>query len=281
MKRLLLLTLGIGMMLQTQAQFFGGGFSGIVYDPTNYAVALKQLVEAKHQIDKLTEQIRWAQATKEQVTDIFSMQDQIRQELRQLQGLKDLRWNDFQQYFEKAMFLEVPPRSYFRHKLPYLDEFDKLLSQGENAVDSRSLYEFFYKENTVYDPAFNLKDHVDQAYEQQEKRYSTEMYMQNQQFHLAMSYQNLAEETALKAEELQQQVSAEGAMSMTEGERILAQKAAHDAMIESIDLREKANDLLLKAMQRNPVQKQMDRNQYYKLRLEAQSETYKRLIPGF
>jgi len=283
MKKTLILLLSIGMMLSSQAQLgkiFGGGFSGIVYDPTNYGVAIKTLVETKVQIDKMIEHIDIAIKTKDQVTDIWQMQEDIRQRLYGLNGMKDLRWNDLQNLFEQAMLLGSDPRSYFRYQIPHLQTFSDLINQVGDPESARNLYEWFYEKTTAYDPPENLGDLLKGKAAQAGKRYAAEMFAQKQKMQIAMGYMREADEQAIKAEELRQKASSEGAMSMTEAERALVLQAANTNMIRSMNMREKANQLYSKALEKGPAQRLIDWQHHTKLSRASKARLLPLLLPG-
>lgn len=280
MKQILITLCLIGTMSMAQAQFGFGGFSGIVYDPTNYGIAVKQLYEAQQMLTKAQEQIRLADMTTEQVTNIFSMQDEIRKNLLELKGVEGLEWNNLTKLFESAVLLSSDPRTYFRHPLPRVTEMHRLLNQGDEPDDTRRLYEYYFQKGTAYDPASNLGELRTHQLEQAEKRYATEMYVQQQKLQMSMQYMQRSEELAIQAEELRQKVGQAGGFSMSESERIQAQKAASDKIIQSMQLRESANKLLLESLETGPTQRIVDWQQRAQLLREAKTRALPALLPG-
>ena len=264
---------------KVQAQFGFGGLT-TVYDPSNYGIAVKQLYEAREMLTKAQEQIRIANMTTDQVTNIFTMQDDIRKSLLELKGLDGLEWNNLTNLFESAMLLSSDPRTYFKHDLPYVNDVYNLLNQGDEPYDTRRMYEYYFQKGTAYDPANNIGELRDHQLDQAEKRYATEMYVQQQKLQLAMQYMQRSEELVIQAEELRQKVGQSGAMSMTEGERVLAQKAASDKMVQSMQLRESANKLLLESLEVGPTQRIVDWQHRAKLLREAKSRALPMLLPG-
>ncbi|MEL7531336.1 MAG: hypothetical protein AAFN10_08520 [Bacteroidota bacterium] len=283
MKKIILLTalLSLFGLKESRAQF-------ITYDPAQFVNALVQIGKAGVHISKAIEtintikkHIETAKQTKEQLEEIWALQQKVRQDLQKLKGLKDLKWHDLQNIFEHAMFLVDDPATYMRYNLPHVSQLHQKLSTGSTAADVKDLYEYFYRYNTAYDPAIDFDEQVEQDYKQKERQYAAELLLQKRNFHLAMSYSNLAEEMAVKAEELRQKVKMENELEMTAGERILAQKAAQDAMIQSIELQEKSAAMLSQAMQKGQVQQGIDKNAYFANRLKKQAQAYKSIIPGF
>ncbi|MEO1218771.1 MAG: hypothetical protein AAFY45_34885, partial [Bacteroidota bacterium] len=71
----------------------------------------------------------------------------------------------------------------------------------------------------------------------------------------------------------------EGNLEMTHGERILAQKAASDAMLQSIELHEKAAHMLELALEKGKAQKGVDIQTQRAKALEAQAEVFEDILP--
>lgn len=281
MKKIALFTLLISIFSIGKAQFgfFGGGGLSVVYDPSNYGVALQQLTNSVTQISQMTEQIDWAIQTKNQMTEIWSLQDKIQRDLQQLKGMADMKWNDMQDLLEQSMLLSSDPSSYFDRPLPYLDRYDQLINDAIDLSETKEFFDFFYGRQTAYDPPLNLKEWEEKGHEQAIKQYSADMLTQQEKIRLGQSYRMLAEKMAVKAEELRQSVATPGAMSMTEGERILAQHAAQNTMLESMRLKEQSNRLLEEVRQKGETQTLLDKNRYLRLRLSKMREVYSDLIP--
>ncbi|MEM6342972.1 MAG: hypothetical protein AAF927_03795 [Bacteroidota bacterium] len=282
MKKILFM-LGLFALLgisQSQAQF-------ITYDPAQFANALIQIgkstahiAKAVETINQIKKHIETAKQTKQQLEEIWALQQQVQADLKKLKGLKDLKWHDLQNIFENAMFLVDDPAGYLRYQMPAVSQLHHKLTGGSTAGDVKALYEYFYRFNTAYDPAVDYDEQTEQDYQMKERRYAAELMLQKRKFHLAMSYANMAEEMAVKAEELRLKVKAENELEMTAGERILAQKAAQDAMIQSIELQEKSAVMLAEAMQKGQVQQGIDKNARLSNRLQQQALAYRSIIPG-
>lgn len=279
MKKILFLLLSICMIQRAQAQF-GGGFSGIVYDPTNYAAALDQISKSTIQIEQLSEQIQWMVETKDQLTDIWQMQEDIRQRLYRLNGLENLQWNEMQSLFEQAILMGSDSRNYFRYKIPHLGEFSRLLQSGGEPADARNLYEFFYEKSTAYDPAKSITELLTHQATQAEKRYAAETFSQKQKMQMAMGYMKEADQQAIKAEELRQKVIQEGAVSMSEGERALVLNAANHTMLQSMKMREEANRLYTEALQKGPAQRLLDWQQRTAMLRSTKARLLPMILPG-
>ena len=198
MKKLSLTSMLILLFPLSKAQFsFGGGLS-VVYDPSNYQVALQELTNSVTQISQMTEQIDWAIQTKNQMTEIWDLQDQIRQDLLQLQGMANMRWNDMQDLLEQSMLLGSDPSSFFDYPLPYLNQYDRLINKAADLTDTREFYRFFYETQSAYDPAQDLEAWELAGHEQALKQYSADMFSQQEKIRLAQSYRMLAEDMAIK-----------------------------------------------------------------------------------
>ena len=281
MKKILCMcTIFMAFQLQTaKAQF-------ITYDPAQFGNALVQIGKAAVHIKKVVETIKQikthidvAKSTKDEIMRIWALQDKVREDLRKLKGLKNLRWNDLQNVFENAMLLVDNPGQYFRYQMPHVAELHRRLSSGKTSQDVRELYEYFNRFSSAYDPAIDYGEHLEAETEHTEKKYAAEMMIQKRRFHLSMSYSNMAEEMAQKAEELRLKVAEEGNLEMTHGERILAQKAASDAMLQSIELQEKAAHMLELALEKGKAQKGVDIQTLRAKALEAQAEVFEDILP--
>ena len=280
-KVLLLLPLICMLQLETaKAQF-------ITYDPAQFGNALVQIGKAAVHIKKVVETIKQikthidvAKSTKDEIMRIWNLQEKVRQDLQKLKGLRNLRWNDLQNVFENAMLLVDNPENYFRYRLSHVSQLYQKLSSGKTSQDVRDLYEYFNRFNTAYDPALDYDEHLQNKQEQVEKKYAAELMIQKRRFHLAMSYSNMAEEMAEKAEELRMKVGQESnGLEMTHGERILAQKAASDAMLESIELQEKAAAMLELALKKGENQRGVDIQAIRAKSLKAQAASFQKILP--
>ena len=282
-RKKILLLLPLFCMLQlpsVKAQF-------ITYDPAQFGNALVQIGKASVHIAKVVETIKQiknhievAKSTKDEIMRIWDLQERVRQDLQKLKGLKNLRWNDLQNVFENAMLLVDNPQHYFRYQFPHVAQLYQKLSSGKTSEDVRDLYEYFNRFNSAYDPAIDYDEHLGSKQEQVEKKYAAEMMIQKRRFHLAMSYSNMAEEMAEKAEELRMKVGEESnGLEMTHGERILAQKAASDAMLESIELQEKSARMLELALQKGENQRGVDIQAIRGKALQAQAAAFEKILP--
>lgn len=281
MKKILcIFTIFTAFQLQTaKAQF-------ITYDPAQFGNALVQIGKAAVHIKKVVETIKQikthidvAKSTKDEIMRIWALQEKVREDLKKLKGLKNLRWNDLQNAFENAMLLVDNPAQYFRYQMPHVAELHRRLSSGKTSQDVRELYEYFNRFSSAYDPAIDYAEHLESRTEHTEKKYAAEMMIQKRRFHLAMSYSNMAEEMAQKAEELRLKVAEEGNLEMTHGERILAQKAASDAMLQSIELQEKAAHMLELALEKGNAQKGVDIQAVRAKALQVQAEALEDILP--
>lgn len=267
-------------------QFQGAKAQFVTYDPAQFANAIVQISKAVTHVKKAVETIKQikshievAKNTKNEIMRIWALQDKVRQDLQKLKGLKNLRWNDLQNVFENAMLLVDNPAQYFRYQLPHVAQLHQKLRTGKTTQDVRDLYEYFNRFSSAYDPAIDYDEHLENEQENIEKKYAAEMMIQKRRFHLAMSYANMAEEMAEKAEELRLKVAEEGNLEMTAGERILAQKAASDAMLQSIELQEKSAQMLELAMQKGEAQGGIDLQAIRGKSLEAQAASFEDILP--
>lgn len=258
----------------------------VTYDPAQFANAIVQISKAVTHVKKAIETIKQikshievAKNTKDEIMRIWALQDKVRADLQKLKGLKNLRWNDLQNVFENAMLLVDNPAQYFRYQLPHVAQLHQKLSNGKTSQDVRDLYEYFNRFSSAYDPAIDYGEYLGSEHENTEKKYAAELMIQKRRFHLAMSYGNMAEEMAEKAEELRLKVAEEGNLEMTAGERILAQKAASDAMLQSIELQEKSAAMLELALQKGEAQGGIDRQAIRAKALHAQAATFEDILP--
>ena len=249
----------------------------VVFDPKSMAESIKILAETKKQVytaKKTFEEIKGVQSS---VAELVSMQKAIERKVKSLQGLKGLSWNELNKIFSFSVHLGASPREY---KLPGASASFSLLKSGSSPSHAKRLFEHFNKGISAHSPSMSLAKLNSERAEKGKERYEAALMLTHQRFQLAQVYQQTADELSKKSQELSRKVNLEGnaALSMSESERIQAQKAAHDLMLKSIEYREKSTAMLEKALQKDPVQRAVDGAYVYQIRMKKSYSEMKRLL---
>ncbi|MEN7551847.1 hypothetical protein AAG747_28280 [Rapidithrix thailandica] len=258
MKTVFLVLLGL-CVLESRAQF-------VVFDPANFATTLSTSISQKkilfkhiEQLEELRKTLQVSRKAKEELEKTFALQYQIREDLKKVYSIQHLRWADLKVFLEKAIGIRSDPGAYRVH-VPGIQGMQRILEQqGSRPEDARDLYRMLVGYSTEASPPKNYE----QVYRQQKSvvahQFAFAEFSDKRSLQIALSYQKLARELERSAEELQAALKTKGRFSMTEAERLSLLKTCQDYLLESMDLKSRAADLLRDvATQALPVKKQVE-----------------------
>ncbi len=207
--------------------------------------------------------------TNAQITALLQLKQQIEKGLYSVKDFQKLRISDLSRIL-KEVYGVGSPVDYGRD-LPFMEEYGAYLGQPASVGNADGLYNYLLASTGAYRPeeSGTLNGYLKQAKEQQAKAYSIHVAAQKRKMATAMTYKRLAERFVGLAEDLAAQVNADGEHRMSTGERIKAQKMANDYMIKSVQMKQKADQLLQEATQKSAVVQQVDQSRQYYLNRKA------------
>ncbi len=207
--------------------------------------------------------------TKERITALLQLKQEIEKGLYSVEEFKKLQISDLSRIFEEVYSIGSPLD--YGRDLPVMAEYGGLLERPSTIENAEELYEYFVAGTSAYRPEESgmLDGYLQKAKEQKAKSYAVHVAAQKRQMAAAMTYKRLAEQYTELAEDLSAQVNADGKHRLTTGERIKAQKMASDYLVKSLEMKQKADNLIKEAMQKVPVVQQIDQSRQFYLNRKA------------
>jgi hypothetical protein len=219
-----------------------------VIDVAHIAMTVANGTVLNDQLGKLSEQVGVSYLIQQKVSEIYTLQHDYQEFLRQAESVRDLSWADLSQSQAHSRALETSMDAY----VPAYDQIASLkqaYQDSEGRQGAVSLYQqldgfgaettlpadLLVLENSLADLSVNRAAFDEMAFKKK--------------LQVALSYNQLAEDLLEKARELSQALLINERFSMTEGERLISIKQAHALILESMDLKLQADALVLEVMQ--------------------------------
>jgi len=215
-----------------------------VVDPVHIAVTIANGLTLDDQLDKLTEQVGFSYLIEQKVTDIYELQEGYQEFLKQAETVNELDWADLTESQAHALALETNMDAYvpaYQNIASLKKAYDKL--KGIGSV--QSLYDQmdgFGANSALPQNLFDLEAMLENL---SVNRAAFDEMAQKKKLQVALSYNQLAEDLLEKAQQLSQALLINERFSMTEGERLTSIKQAHDYILQSMDLKLQADQLVL------------------------------------
>jgi hypothetical protein len=207
--------------------------------------------------------------TTTQITALLQLKQEIEKGLYSVKDFQKLRISDLSRIL-KELYGVGSPADYGRD-LPFMEEYGAYLGRPASVGNADGLYNYLLGGTGAYRPeeSGTLDGYLKRTKEQRAKAYSIHVAAQKRKMAAAMTYKRLAEQFVGLAEDLAAQVNADGEHRLSTGERIKAQKMANDYMIKSVQMKQKADQLLQEATQKSSVVQQVDQSRQYFLNRKA------------
>ena len=213
MKKYLFLFLLLSGFLQAQVP---------VYDPANYSVAMRQLVEQHNSSQIQSQGVEMQSYLSDQIADLRWMHDSVGVSNRQTSQFGD--WHQVDIMLETIGELRIP--------ISTTDRGHYSMQEILGAADEGQVQALYH-----------LLTNPERPYGE-----SASKAIKRNKLHLAISYFNLAEETLAKARLLYDEVMAEDHLTMTAGERVSAIQSVQNTLMQALELKRKSGDLYLQAI---------------------------------
>lgn len=219
-----------------------------VMDPVHIALTIANGNTLDDQLTQLTQQVGISYMIEQKVTDIYQLQQDYKEFLKQAESVNELQWVNLDESQAHALALQTNMDAY----VPAYESINALkqaYTSLEGMGDAQSLYQqldgfgsnsplpqnFTTLEATLEDLSVNRAAFDEMAFKKK--------------LQVALSYNQLAENLLEKAQQLSQALLVNERFSMTEGERLTSIKQAHDYILQSMDLKLQSDQLVLDVME--------------------------------
>ncbi len=232
-----------------------------VVDPVHIAVTIANGYTLDDQLDKLTEQVGFSYLIQQKVADIYQLQEDYQEFLKQAETVNELEWADLTESQAHALALETNMDAYvpaYQNIASLKKAYDKLNGSGS----AQSLYEQLDGFGAHSALPQNLLDLEAMLEGLSVNRAAFDEMAYKKKLQVALSYNQLAEDLLEKAQQLSQALLVNERFSMTEGERLASIKQAHDYILQSMDLKLQADQLVLDVMEEAEKSKSGPLKQY-------------------
>jgi hypothetical protein len=214
--------------------------------------------------------------TQEKITALLTLKMQIEQFKYSVADFKKLRISDLSTILENVYGLGTMVE--YGEDLPFLKEYGSLTGKLPTATSAQQVYDYLFAGTSAYESEAigTFDEYLEASKEQHAKTYTLHLATQKRKMAAAMTYQRMADEYTRLAEDLSLQVNTEGEQRLTTGERIKAQKMANDYMVQALEMKQKADQLLKEAAQKTGLVEQIDqaRQNYLNRKEMAEKSLY-------
>ena len=196
------------------------------------------------QLDKLEDQVSVSYLIEQKVSDIYKLQDDYQDFLKQAETVQDLRWADLVQSQAHALSLKT-------HMDAYVPAYENIgtLKEAYATLEGVGGALSLYRELDGFGSDTPLPATVAALQQQLEglsvNRAAFDEMAYKKKLQVALSYNQVAGDLLEKAQELSQALLVNERFSMTEGERLASIKQAHDYILQSMDLKLQSDQLVL------------------------------------
>ena len=200
------------------------------------------------QLDKLEDQVAVSYQIEQKVADIYQLQDDYQEFLKQAESVQSLQWADLVQSQSQAMALETRMDAYVPayENIGTLKEAYATLEGIGGALSLYQELDGFGADTRLPATVAALQQHLEDL---SVNRAAFDEMAYKKKLQVALSYNQVAEDLLEKAQELSQVLLVNERFSMTEGERLSSIKQAHDYILQSMDLKLESDQLVLDVME--------------------------------
>jgi hypothetical protein len=244
-----------------QAQFvvydpaqFGNMIHSIAQQAQQLSTALKTLTEAKTLVQQ-------AIVTKQEILGLHKLERDVQAALKIARGIVDLKWADLDGLTHQVLQVPIDPDVYMPI-LPQTNRLRHLLRNAPSTASTKDLYEMLLGVTSYSGRVSDFADFAQRNNQALVQNFALSEMGDQKKIQTAMSYNQLAEEFIVQATELKQAVKTDTRLTMNESERIQALKACQDLLMQSFDLKLKADELLRSIPEENNRAVQAARQAY-------------------
>ena len=219
-----------------------------VMDVAHIAMTVANGVILDDQLDKIEDQLDVSRQIEQTVSDIYTLQDDYQDFLRQAESVQDLHWANLVSSQSQALSLETRMDAYVPayENIATLKQAYQTLEGVGGALQMYQELDGFGVDTQL--PASVAALHLQLA-DLSVNRAAFDEMAYKKKLQVALSYNQVAEDLLEKAQELSQALLVNERFSMTEGERLSSIKQAHDYILHSMDLKLESDQLVLDVME--------------------------------
>jgi hypothetical protein len=239
----------------------------VVYDPAQFGNMLQSIAQQAKQVltasKTLTETkniLLQAKAAKQEIENLHKLHREAQEALKIARGIVDLKWSDLDFLTGKALGISVDPHI-FMPQMEGTADLLHTLQEAPGSANARELYSLLtginsFKGASSYD-AFEKS--MNEALVNQ---FAYSEMADQKALQTAMSYNVVADEMVAQANELIQAVKTDKRLTMNEAERISTLKQCQDVLLQSLELKTTADEMIRSVMEKASFSKGALRQSY-------------------
>lgn len=219
-----------------------------VIDIAHIAVTVANGATLDDQLEKQEEQLEVSYQIEQKVKNIYQLQEDYQDFLKQARTVRTLNWADLVQSQAHALSIET-------HMDAYVPAYENIgtLKQAYATLEGIGGALGLYQELSGFGADSPLPTSVLALQQQLEElsvnRAAFDEMAYKKKLQVALSYNEVAGDLLEKAQQLSQALLVNERFSMTEGERLSSIKQTHDYILQSIDLKLQSDQLVLNVVE--------------------------------
>ena len=219
-----------------------------VMDVAHIAMTVANGAILNDQLDKIEDQLDVSRQIERTVSDIYTLQDDYQDFLKQAESVQNLRWADLVESQSQALSLETRMDAYVPayENIATLKQAYQTLTGVGGALQMYQALDGFGADTQLPVSVAALHQQLEDL---SVNRAAFDEMAYKKKLQVALSYNQVAEDLLEKAQELSQALLINERFSMTEGERLSSIKQAHDYILQSMDLKLESDQLVLDVME--------------------------------
>jgi hypothetical protein len=239
----------------------------VVYDPAQFGNMLQSIAHQAKQVltagKTLTETkniFLQAKAAKEEIENLHKLHRDAQEALKIARGIVDLKWSDLDFLTGKALGVSIDPHI-FMPQLPGTQGLLHSLQGAPGVGNAKELYSLF-SGVTSFKSAESFTDFEKRLQEALVNQFAYSEMSDQKFIQIAMSYNQVADQMITGANELIQAVKTDKRLTMNEAERIATLKQCQDVLLQSLELKTKADEMIRTVIEKESLSKGAIRQSY-------------------
>jgi hypothetical protein len=239
----------------------------VVYDPAQFGNMLqsiahqaKQVITASKTLTETKNILLQAKAAKEEIESLHKLHREAQEALKIARGIVDLKWSDLDVLTGKAVSVSVDPHIF----MPDMEGTQGIiytLKQAPSSGSAKELYSLLTGINS-FKGADNFEAFEEQLNGALVNQFAYTEMADQKMLQTAMSYNVVAEEMISQANELIQAVKKDNRLTMNEAERISTLKGCQDVLLQSLQLKTRADEMIRSVIESGSASKSALKQSY-------------------
>jgi hypothetical protein len=239
----------------------------VVYDPAQFGNMLqsiahqaKQVITASKTLTETKNILLQAKAAKEEIENLHKLHREAQEALKIARGIVDLKWSDLDVLTGKALSVSVDPHIF----MPDMEGTQGIiytLKQAPSSGSAKELYSLLTGINS-FKGADSFEAFEEQLNGALVNQFAYTEMADQKMLQTAMSYNVVAEEMISQANELIQAVKKDNRLTMNEAERISTLKGCQDVLLQSLQLKTRADEMIRSVIESGSASKSALKQSY-------------------